>query len=227
MVISAGNPAEDGSGKALAELCELYWYPVFVYIRRWRGAAADDAKDLTQAFFSRLIEKCAIGAADPERGKFRTFLLASAKNFVANELRAENAQKRAPQRAIASLDDEACERNYPRALADWMTPDKLFERQWALALLEEVLLKLGAEHRAAEKQRVFEELNVYLGGESMAPPYAETAARLQMSEAAVKVAVHRLRQRYRDLLRSEVAQTLADPADVDDELRSLFQALSK
>jgi RNA polymerase sigma-70 factor (ECF subfamily) len=226
MVISASKPAVDGPPKALAELCELYWHPVYVFIRR-RNVDVADAEDLTQAFFSRLIEKGGIGAADPERGRFRTFLLAAVKNFLANESRAQHAHKRAPERTIISLDSEACERRYPSALADSMTPDKLFERQWALTLLEAALQKLGAEHRSARKQQVFEELKAYLGGESMAPHYAETAAKLQMSETAVRVAIHRLRLRYRNLLREEVAQTLDSPADVEDELRALMQSLAQ
>lgn len=226
MVISASKPAVDGSPKALAELCELYWYPVYVFIRR-RNVDIPDAEDLTQAFFSRLIEKGGIRTADPERGRFRSFLLAAVKNFLANESRSRHSRKRSPGRNIISLDSDACERSYPRALADSMTPDKLFERQWALTLLEGALQKLVAEHRSAKKQQVFEELKAYLGGESMAPRYSETAAKLQMSELAVKVAVHRLRHRYRNLLRQEVAQTLESPADVDDELRALLQSLAQ
>jgi RNA polymerase sigma factor (sigma-70 family) len=226
MVASAGRPADEDSRKALAELCELYWYPVYVFIRR-RGVTVADAEDLTQAFFSRLIEKRGISAADPQRGRFRTFLLAAVKNFLANESRARRRRKRSPERAIASLDSETFERHYPKALIDSLTPDKVFERQWALSLLEEALRKLGAEHRSAKKREVFEALKVYLGGESLIPSYAETAAELRMSEPAVKVAVHRLRHRYRSLLREEVARTLANLADLDNEMQALLRALAE
>ena len=226
VVVTAANAeAITHAQKALAELCQVYWYPLYAYVRR-RGHAPADAEDLTQAFFVRLLGQQMLAAAQRERGKFRSFLLASLNHFLADEWDKAGAQKRGARR-IVSLDAQTAESRYFAEPHDALAPDKLFERQWALRLLEEVLRLLQAEYAAAGQAALFEHLRFGLTGDKSALPYAELATQLGMTEGAVKVAVHRLRQRYRARLREEIAHTVAGPDEVEEELRFLFRALAR
>lgn len=185
-----------------------------------------DARDLTQEFFARLIESNTIGDADRARGRFRTFLIAALKHFLANKRDRARAKKRGGGRHVLPLDFDAGEDRLSREPTHHATPEKIFERRWALALLETVLARLREEFQAGGKRELFERLKGSLAGQGDAGGYANIAAELGMTEGAIKVAVHRLRRRYRELLRDEIAQTVADPADVDEEIRDLFAALS-
>ena len=225
VVTAANKEAETRANKALAELCQIYWYPLYAYVRRC-GHQPADAEDLTQQFFARLLEKQLLSAAQRERGKFRSFLLASLKHFIADEWDKAGAQKRGA-RQIISLDAQATESRYCAEPNNTLSPDKLFERQWALRLLEEVMRQLQAEHVAAGQGEIFEHLRFCLTGDRSTLPYAELAAKLDMTEGAVKVAVHRLRQRYRVRLREEIAQTVTSADEVEEELKDLFRALAR
>jgi RNA polymerase sigma-70 factor (ECF subfamily) len=180
---------------------------------------------LTQEFFARLLEKDYVGDADPERGKFRAFLLTAFKHFLANEWHKARAQKRGGGRAPISLDFAAGESRYLREPADELTPERIYDRQWALTLLEHVLARLREELVRAGQAELFEQLKVFITPSTTAAGYAAAAGELNISEGAVRVAVHRLRRRYRHLLRAEISQTVAEPSNVEDEIRSLFSAL--
>jgi RNA polymerase sigma factor (sigma-70 family) len=224
VVLAAAREGGTPAGRAaLAELCENYWYPLYAFVRR-SGHARHDAEDLTQAFFARLLEKNTISGVGPEKGRFRSFLLAAIKHFLANEWDRSQAQKRGGGKVILSLDGAAGESRHPLEPATGLAPDLIFERQWALALLDRVLDRLAEE--AAEKPGHFAALKGFL---TDAGPGAtsEAARALGLSEGAVRVAVHRLRQRYRQLLRAEIAQTVADPAEVDAEIRRLFSVFAE
>jgi RNA polymerase sigma-70 factor (ECF subfamily) len=224
-VLAAANQASPNSDDALETLCRAYWYPLYAYVRR-RGHSPDDAEDLTQAFFARLLEKNWLADADRERGRFRSFLLASLKHFLANEWDKAQTQKRGGRVHVIPLETAVAETRYQREPADEAAADKAFDRRWALALLDLVLAGLRDEYHATRKGELFEQLRSTLAGERAAAPYAEIAARLRLSEGAVKVAVHRLRQRYREILREEIAHTVETPAQVEEELRHLFAALA-
>lgn len=224
IVLAAGRAASESSRAALATLCDRYWYPVYVYVRR-RGHDADEAEDLTQAFFAALLEKRYVDAADPARGRFRSFLLTAVKHFLSNERDRANAAKRGGGRAIVSLDAEAAEGRYRLEPSHDATPERLFERRWALTLLDRTIATLRAEQERAGHAERFDRLKGFLTGEGGDGGYAAAAAALDLSEGAIKVAVHRLRKRYRELLRAEIAQTLDDPATVEDEIRALFAAV--
>jgi len=223
VVLSAGRDSPAAARAALSALCEAYWYPLYAYVRR-RGSSSDDAHDLTQAFFAQILEKGSLSAADPAKGKFRAFLLASMKNFLANDRDRVRAAKRGGGRRIFSIDGAAAERRYVAEPADPETPEKLFERRWALALLERTLDRLRAIHAESGRAGELGRLRVYLTGEAGAPPYRETARDLGMTEEAVKAAVHRLRRRYREELRREIAETVTDPREIAEEIRDLFAA---
>ena len=220
---AGGHDAQDAQD-ALSQLCEAYWYPLYAYVRR-RGYSAADAKDLTQGFFMRLLEKQSIRVADPERGKFRSFLLASLDHFLANEFDRTRAQKRGGGRVQFSLDLAAGEPRVNLEPAHELTPERLYERQWALTLLELVIRKLEAEHQETGKARQFELFKDALGGGRERIRYAEVAAELGTSVENARQSAHRMRKRYRAILRDEVARTVADPNDVDEELANLFEAL--
>ncbi|MBI5772644.1 MAG: sigma-70 family RNA polymerase sigma factor [Verrucomicrobia bacterium] len=214
------------AGDALAALCQTYWYPLYAFVRR-QGHAPHDAQDLTQEFFARLLAKNWLADVNRERGRFRSFLLAAMKHFLANEWDKAQAQKRGGgEHNFFSLDAESAEGRYALEPADTATADKLFERRWALTLLDRVLARLKDEHDTPAKRAQFDALKGCLTGASASAPYAELAVKLGMSEGAVKVAAHRLRQRYRELLRAEIAATVGTAAEVDEELRHLFAALS-
>jgi RNA polymerase sigma-70 factor (ECF subfamily) len=225
LVVAAGDAQRDDSRQALARLCETYWYPLYAYVRR-RGFPAADAQDLTQAFFARLLEKRSLRVADPRRGRFRSFLLASLEHFLANERDRGRAQKRGGGTAPLALDLAAGESRVSLEPVHELTPQRLFERQWALTLLDVVLARLAAEYQAAHKGRQFELLRPTLTGAGGGPPFAEIAAALCITPDAARQAAHRLRKRYRGLLREEVARTVASPDEVDQEIRELMESLS-
>jgi RNA polymerase sigma factor (sigma-70 family) len=220
---AAGESAE--ADQALAALCESYWYPLYVYLRR-RGHDADDAQDLTQAFFVRLIEKRALRHADPARGRFRSFLLTSLKHFAVNEWERERAQKRGGGSPPLSLDLERAEHWFQREPSTNETPERLFDRAWALTLLDHAMTRLRADLERSGRSDQIERLTGYLMDDHP-QRYAETASELGMSEGAVKVAVHRLRRHFRDLVRQEIAQTVSSSEELDDELRHLLRAVAR
>jgi RNA polymerase sigma-70 factor (ECF subfamily) len=222
LIAAARDGDSPDARQALSQLCEAYWYPLYAYIRR-RGHAADQAQDLTQEFFARLLARDFLDAADPAKGRFRAFLLACCKNFLANEHDRSSAVKRGGGCAPLSLTD--AEGRYRGEPSHDATPEKLFERRWALTLLDRVLARLRAEFEARGKMEQFCRLAPYLVGDRSAPQ-EKAALELGLSIGALKVAVHRLRQRYRELLRDEIAQTVGGPDDVEEEIRELFAALA-
>lgn len=206
---------------ALGELCQRYWPPCFAFIRRM-GYSAHDAEDFTQAFFAKLLEKDSLIVADREKGKFRTFLLTVLKRFLANETERKQAKKRGGGQTIVSIDQSAAETRLDLPAARRMEPDVFFERQWALTILEKVIDRLKQEYAVSGRARLFEALKDCLARDPSAQPYADIAAQLRLTEPAVKMAVSRMRGRYREILRSEIADTVENPDDVDDEIRHLF-----
>lgn len=225
LVVRADGCATKDSQDALAELCEIYWHPLYAYLRRI-GLNCDDAQDTTQEFIATLLDKGTVARADSRRGRFRSFLLASLKNFLANERRKARSQKRGPQQKVLSFDFAAGERQFVIEPAHHLTPERLYERRWALLLLQRVLCLLREEYTSAGKEPLFNELQAQLGAGNDRTPYAAIANKLDTTEGAIKVAVHRLRRRYRELLRAEVAQTVQEPDEIDDELRSLLKAVA-
>lgn len=224
LVLSAARGSDTPrAAAALAELCRIYWYPLYAFLRR-RGHSAHEAEDLTQEFFARLLDKHFLADVDPRKGKFRSFLLVALQHFLANERDRARAQKRGGGQAVVSLDGLTAETRYHLEPADELTPERLFEKQWALTLLEQVLTQLHAEFAADGKTDLFQNLKGYLTGAATSP-YAEVAARMGLTEGAVKVAVHRLRRRYREVLRAEIAHTVSDPSEIDDEIRYLLQCV--
>jgi RNA polymerase sigma-70 factor (ECF subfamily) len=217
--------ARDGADSALETLCRTYWYPLYVCIRR-QAANAREAEDLTQEFFTRLLEKGFLDALNRDKGRFRAFLLACCKHFLANERDRARAQKRGGGRPVLSLDFASAAERYRLEPTDTLTPERLFERRWALTLLEGVLDQLGREFHFSGKGSLFEYLKPALVGAADALSYAQIASDLGMTEAAVKKAAQRMRRRYRDILREQIAATLRDPGEVDDEIRALFAVLS-
>jgi RNA polymerase sigma factor (sigma-70 family) len=225
MVVEAGQHSSPKAAAALATLCETYWFPLYAYVRR-QGKSAEDAQDLTQGFFVFLLDKHTLRVADRERGRFRSFLLASMKNFLKNQWRHSTAQKRSGAQAVISLDFDDGENRYQLEPSHDVTPERIFERQWALTLLEQVLMRLRGEFEANGKIELFDGLKMFLGGQKSTVPHRELGDQLNMSEAAVKVALHRARRRYRILLREEIQQTIGAEEDVDEELNQLFDALA-
>lgn len=221
--IAAGPSPE--SRDALSALCEAYWYPLYGYLRS-RGASRENAQDMTQAFFARVLEKNGLRSADPAKGRFRGFLLGALKNFAANEYDKASAKKRGGGVAPLAMEFDTAEGRLQLERTTSDTPEKLFDRRWALTLLGRVLLRIKDEMHAAGKEAQFGALSTYLAGKG-GRSYADTAAELGMSEAAVKVAVHRLRRRYRDLLRDEISHTVSSVEEIDDELRYLWAAVSR
>jgi RNA polymerase sigma-70 factor (ECF subfamily) len=224
LVLAAGHHSSPDANQALSTLCRTYWYPLYAYVRR-RVKDVHEAEDLTQAFFAQLLEKKRLAVAEAGRGKFRSFLLASLKNFLDNEWDKARTQKRGGGRKLIPLDFQSGESRYKLEPADELTPERLYDRQWALTLLEQVLARLREEFVRAGKARHFEQLKHFLTGEKAPTSYAQAADELGSTEGAVKVSVHRLRQRYRELLRVEIAQTVAEPGEVEDEINRLFAVL--
>ena len=225
LVLRAGQGNSKQAQNALAQLCRAYWFPLYAHARR-RGCRPHDAEDLTQEFFAHLLERQALAVADPQRGKFRSFLLAAMNNFLATEWEKARAKKRGGGQPVLSLEMSAAEERFDLEPADHSTPDKAFDKQWALALLDEVLKKLEAKYANEGKSDLFTGLRQTLAGARESQPYAELSARLGISEGAVKVAVHRLRKRYRVLIQEEIANTVASPEEMDAEMRHLFAALA-
>ena len=219
VVLAAQDSDADLSRAALSALCEKYWPPPYAYLRR-KGYPEEEARDMTQAFFARFLEKNYVHDASQQKGRFRSFFVACLNHFLANEWDAARAQKRGGRVVRLALDEMA-----PYEPADDMTPETAYERQWALSLLKHVLDRLKAEYIRAGKEAEFEALSAYLPGGPTPGPYVEPGKRIGMSEGAIKVAVHRLRKHYREVLRDEVAQTLADKENVDQELRNLMSVL--
>jgi RNA polymerase sigma-70 factor (ECF subfamily) len=224
LVAAAGQGQTPASQEALATLCQAYWYPLYAYARR-HLPSAHDAQDQTQAFFAELLEKDYLQAADPRRGKFRSFLLTAFKHFLSKGRQRAGAQKRGGGRHVLSLDFQSEEHRHHLEPADPLTPEAVYERHWALALLEQALARLRQELTDAGKKKLFECLKGALEGEGPQESYARIAQELGLSEQAVKVAVYRLRRRYQELLRAEIAQTVASPQEVENELRDLFTAV--
>jgi RNA polymerase sigma-70 factor (ECF subfamily) len=224
LVLAAGKDASASAEEALTSLCQTYWYPLYAYVRR-QGHQPDDAQDLTQAFFARLLEKHYLQSADPERGRFRSFLLTAFRRFLSKERDRERTKRRGGGMKLLPLDFEAGEKRYSLEPAHEVTAEKIYEQRWALTLLDRVFARLRDECGKAGKQQDFNWLKVYLTGEAGTPSYQEVAAEIEMTEGAVKVAVHRLRRRYRELVREEIAQTVAGPEEIEEELRHLFAAL--
>jgi RNA polymerase sigma-70 factor (ECF subfamily) len=225
-VIAAGDRDTPEGRDALAALCNAYWYPIYAYVRR-RGHNAEQAQDLTQDFFAYVLERELLAKADPDRGRFRSFLRAVFARHLANQLDRANAQKRGGGRPALSIDACDAEGRYAREPAHELTPERIFDRSWALTLLGRVFDQLRREYDDAGRAAVFEELRTVLTRGPESGSHATIAERLGISEGAVRVAVHRLRRRYGALLRREIAATVDDPGEIDDEIRSLFAALAE
>jgi len=225
VVLAAGQGESPHAAQALERLCRSYWYPLYAYVRR-SGHRPEDAQDLTQEFFARLLVKHYLSAVHPERGKFRWFLLSAVKRFLINERERASAAKRGGTSPHIPFDGQKAEERYRLDAADRSTPDKLFDRAWATSLIQTTYQRLEEEHALEGKRRLFERLRVFLSGDRADLTCAEAGAELGMTEGAVKVAVHRLRRRYRDLLREQVAQTVHTAADLEEELRNLRAVFS-
>lgn len=225
VVRAAGNRGTPQAEVALEELCRTYWFPLYAYVRR-HGHSREDAEDLTQAFFARLLEKNYLEGISNDGGKFRAFLLIAVKRFMTNEWRRAHRQKRGGGVTPLSLDWQDADARYRIDPADNVSPDKLYDRAWALTVLERVITQLRDEFLAEGKVKIYDQLKQFLVVGKSEIPYAKAAAALEISEGAVRVAVHRLRRRYRELLRDEIAQTLSDPAQADEEMGVLFTALT-
>jgi RNA polymerase sigma-70 factor (ECF subfamily) len=224
LVVAAGDPGAPRAREALASLCGVYWYPIYVFVRR-QGFDADAAQDLTQEFFTRLLEKEFLAQVRRDKGKFRAFLLAACRHFLANQRDRARARKRGGGRTPVPLDFQGAEGRYGLEPAHDLTAEKLFERRWALTLLDHVLGRLREELVAAGKRDLFEALKTFLTDKGDAPRQVDVAKQLGMTAGAIKVAVHRLRRRYRELLVEEIARTLEDQEQVSEEISDLFAAL--
>jgi RNA polymerase sigma-70 factor (ECF subfamily) len=225
LVLAARTGQSPESRIALEELCNAYWFPLYAFVRR-QGHAADEARDLTQGYFARLLERRDLRQVRPELGRFRSFLLVSVKHFLSNELDREQAKKRSPEGGLISLDARIAEERYAAEPVESETPEVLFDRKWAATVLERVLARLEAESSAGDRASRFRALRGQLDGGDGGASYRDIGAVLGMTEDAVKAAVHRLRKRFGELLRGEIANTVRDPGDVDDEIRHLLGALS-
>lgn len=225
VVLAAGQTESPQAVAALEQLCRSYWYPLYVYVRR-QGYSPEDAQDLTQEFFARLLEKKYLRLADPDRGKFRAFLLKSLKHFLVNEWEKARTQKRGGGQCAIPLDAGIAESRYAAEPVQALTLDQVYEKRWAVTLIEAVLARLRENYEAAGRVAVFETLRGFIWGDQSTVSYAEAAPQLGLSEGAVKVAVHRLRGRYRELLRAEIAKTVATPGEVDEELQHLMAVLA-
>ena len=223
-VLAAGQKNSQAK-EALQKLCRTYWYPLYVFVRR-QGHGKHDAEDLTQEFFARLLTRNDLATVDREKGKFRSFLLASMKHFLANEWDKAQAKKRGGGKQILSINVQDFESKYAMEPAHAITPDKLYDRRWAMTVLEQVMAKLRKEMRAEGKMDQFEQMKIFLAGSKGDVHYSKVAENLGISEIAVKTAVHRLRKRYRLLLIAEIANTVETKQDVEQELRHLLAALA-
>jgi RNA polymerase sigma-70 factor (ECF subfamily) len=210
----------------LEELCRTYWFPIYAFIRR-RGSDPHQAEDLTQSFFVHILENEALAKADRRKGKFRSFLLSTLNHFLSNELDKQLALKRGGGRQFVSFDDETGESNYLRVSAESLSPEKLFDRRWALILVEKALARLRGEYAAAGNSNLFSAIEPGLTEDVAPPKYSEWATRLGMTPGAVRVALHRLRRRFGEALRSVVSDTVSTPEEVEEEIRALFASVAK
>ena len=226
VVLSAGAGDSEASHHALEKLCDAYWYPIYIYVRR-KGHGAEEAQDLTQEFFAQVIAKNHLRLADHNKGKFRNFLLATLHYFLAREWCRAHRQKRGGQYRFVSLDQQGPEERYEFEPADGDTPETEFQRQWALTVLRQTMKALDSECAANGKAKMFHEVKHLLSGERDGETYAAIGLRLSMTDSALRVAVHRLRQRFGELLRAEIAQTVDSQSEVEEELRCLVRALSE
>lgn len=225
VVAQAAGLGDGGKTQALETFCRTYWYPLYAHVRR-RGYGEDEAKDLTQGFFARMLEKNYLGEADRARGRFRTFLLSALNNYLANEWDRATAAKRGGNRAIVSFDGLDPEERYRLEPLDERTPESLFDRHWAEALLASVLIRLRAEFEGGPRSVAFDALKPFLVGDD-GVSYADLAATLGVAETGARSAVHRLRRRYRDLMREAIADTVSGPAEIEDEIRHLVSCLGR
>lgn len=224
VVVNAGHAPSGEAERAMASLCETYWYPVYAFVRRQTGDP-DEALDLTQGFFARLLEKRDLAGVDRGRGRFRSWLVAAVKNYLANQRDRSRAEKRGGGRRPISIDATDAESRYRLEPSHDVTPERVFERRWALTLLEHVLRALRQESAAEGKGALFEALKDCIGGRPGDSRYRDVAARLDMNEGAVRMATHRLRRRYRELLREQIAQTVETPEQIEEEIAFLFNAV--
>ena len=224
-MLTAGQQESPLAAEALEKLCRAYWYPLYVFVRR-QGNSPEESQDLTQEFFSQLLEKNCLAKADRDRGKFRTFLLQSLKNFLVNEWKRAGRLKRGGGVEFLPIDTNEAEDRFAAEPANESNPDAAYEERWAVTLIERVLAALRQEYSAGDKARLFEELKGFIWGDKGNASYAEIAGHLNLAEGTVKVAVHRLRQNFRKRLRAEVAHTVFRPEDIDDELRHLINVAS-
>ena len=224
-MLAAGRDASDAATTALEQLCRTYWHPLYAYLRR-RGYSEHDAQDLTQGFLAQLLKHRSIQDVAPEKGKFRSFLLASLNYFLADERDRASAQKRGGGREVLSLEFQQAEGWYRLEPVDQRDPETIYERRWAMTLLDQVLAKLATDFSAAGKSELFSHLEPFLVEGSRGPSYREVATKTGLSEEAVKKAVQRMRRRYYELFRQEIAQTVASPNEVEEELRHLCSVLS-
>ena len=225
VVLAAGQEPSPEAARALAELCRTYWYPLYAYVRR-KGYDVADAQDLTQEFFARFLEKHCFASADRQKGKFRSFLLASLEHFLAKEWTRANRLKRGGGQSILAWDGCDPQERYRLEPPDEWSAERIYERRWALTVLEQAMAALAAEYAAAGKQLLFDALRPFISGDDEDVAYPDVAARVQLSEGAVRVAVHRLRQRYGESVRAEIARIVQRPEEIDEELRHLLRALS-
>jgi RNA polymerase sigma factor (sigma-70 family) len=223
-VVLAAQGQSPGANEALEKLCRTYWWPLYGFVRR-NGYTPEEAQDLTQGFFALLLERRDLDVVRREKGRLRSYLLVSLKNFLAKARRRELAVKRGEGQALVPLDELLARERADLEPADTLSADRIYERRWALTLLEQVLARLENEYRAAGNAELFDYLKEFLSDEPGRRSQAEVATELGMTENAVKQAFHRLRQRYRQLLRGEIAQTVAVPGDVEDELRHFISVL--
>ncbi len=225
VVLSAQDPMGTRSREALEFLCGTYWYPLYSYARR-AGHSPPDAEDLTQGFFARLLEKDYLKAAARDKGRFRTFLLVALKRYLANEWDRQHAQKRGGFAPVVAIDQELAETRFASELGHNLSPDLLYDRQWAMTLIERSMSQLQKEYAESGRAELFEYLHHCIAKDELALAHAEIAGRLKLTEPAVKMAVHRLRGRYREILRNEIAQTVTAPEEIEEEIRHLFSAFA-
>lgn len=222
VVAAAGRESSADSREALESLCQAYWLPLYAYVLR-RVGNVDEARDLTQAFFARLLEKNYLTQADSKRGRFRSFLITAFKHFLSKEWEKARAQKRGGGQRVLSIDFQAGDSSISFEPASTLTPEQVYERQWAVTLLQRVIDRLRTEYDSAGKLEQFEHLRHFIIGQYSDTTYADVATTLESTEAAMKMTAHRMRRRYRELLRDEIADTAVAADDVDDEIRSLFE----
>ncbi len=225
-VVAAQDPTSPNAAAALDHLCQVYWYPLYVYLRR-SGSNPDDARDLTQAFFARFLEKGYLRSADPQRGRLRTFLIVLIKRFTANEWDRQNRLRRGGGVASIPFDTRIAEERFAAEPEIACTADAAYDRRWALALLDQTMQRLAAEYQASGRSRDFEALKVHLAADGASLGYEEIARSLGVNPGAARTAVHRLRKRFREIFRDEIAQTLAADTDIDAEVRHLVDVLAR